>query len=109
MMTSGSFGSMRTWLKYIGRGFSSLTFFHDVPPSSDRYRPVGVVGVTVLATVLRPAGGGGAAAGAAVRGVRAFDHGVEDVRGLPVDVEADASQRPIREAAAGDARPGFAR
>ena len=34
--TSGSFGSMRTWLKYIGRGFPLLTFFQVAPLSSDR-------------------------------------------------------------------------
>ena len=32
----GSFGSMRTWLKYIGRGFSAFTLRHDAPPSSVR-------------------------------------------------------------------------
>ena len=33
---SGSFGSMRTWLKYIGRGFSLFTFRHVAPASSER-------------------------------------------------------------------------
>jgi hypothetical protein len=36
MTTSGSFGSTRTWLKYIGRGFSSFIFFHVAPASSER-------------------------------------------------------------------------
>ena len=31
---SGLLGSMRTWLKYIGRGLALLTLRHDAPPSS---------------------------------------------------------------------------
>src|SRR5437763_10587899 len=65
MIVSGSLGSIRIWLKYIGRGFSSLTFFHDAPLSSDRYTPVGVAGVTVVATLARPAGCGAASSGVA--------------------------------------------
>ena len=41
---SGSFGSMRTWLKYIGRGLALLTLRQVPPASSDRYRPVGSFG-----------------------------------------------------------------
>src|SRR5688572_22041897 len=36
---------MRTWLKYIGRGFPAFTKRQDVPPSSERQSPVlGVAG-----------------------------------------------------------------
>jgi hypothetical protein len=33
---SGSFGSIVTWLKYIGRGFVLFTLRHVSPPSSER-------------------------------------------------------------------------
>ena len=33
---SGLMGSMRTWLKYIGRGLVLLTLRHVAPPSSER-------------------------------------------------------------------------
>src|SRR5262249_56635751 len=45
-----SFGSTRTWLKYIGRPFSLLTSFHVLPLSSDRQSPgrIGSGGPAVL-------------------------------------------------------------
>src|SRR3954451_3357091 len=39
-IVSVSLGSIRTWLKYIGRAFSLLTFLQVAPASSDRYSPV---------------------------------------------------------------------
>src|ERR1700694_5780640 len=56
-MRSGVLGSMRTWLKYIGRGFTVLTLRHAWPPSSERYRPV-----TESAAPPRPPPAAGAAA-----------------------------------------------
>src|SRR5262245_36206256 len=37
---SGLFGSIRIWLKYIGRGLLAFTLRHDAPPSSDRKMPL---------------------------------------------------------------------
>src|SRR5262249_2015390 len=48
-----SFGSTRTWLKYIGRPFSLLTSFHVLPLSSDRQSP-GRIGSAGPAVAPRP-------------------------------------------------------
>src|SRR5688500_3866194 len=50
---SGLLGSIRTWLKYIGRGFPGFTKRQVFPPSSERHKPV--VGFDGAAPPARPA------------------------------------------------------
>ena len=121
--TSGSFGSMRTWLKYIGRGLALLTFRHVAPRRrSDRGRSAGCSAPAppppppppALRAPPRPRRRAASSPPPPHRRRRdrparrrAFDQRVEDVRTLAIDVEGDAAERSVGKPVL-QPRPGLA-